>query len=366
MQVNRSPFDGIPPGPKDWIAVKNGILCLDRLLEGQELNKVLLPHNLDWWSTVRLSYPFDPAAKCPRWLAFLERSLEGDQERINLLQEWAGYLLLPHTDMQKFLVLEGEGGNGKSVFLAGMQAMLGSDQVSNVQLEIFGQRFALTNTLGKLANICADVGEIDKVCEGYLKSYTSGDTMFFDRKGIPGINARPTARLMISVNNRPRFSDRSSGVWRRMLLCPWRVQINAAERVRGMDNHQWWEMQGETSGMLNWAIAGLARLREQDDFTDPKICREALENYRTESNPAREFLLDRYEQHPEGREECEAVYKSYRDWCNQSGYKPLAKNTFGREVFRIFTEAKRIRARVNNGLLGYTYAGITEKIADDF
>jgi putative DNA primase/helicase len=61
-------------------------------------------------------------------------------------------MLLPDTGQQSFLVLEGEGANGKSVYMAGLEAMLGEDNCSHVPLELFGDRFSRTQTLGKLAN----------------------------------------------------------------------------------------------------------------------------------------------------------------------------------------------------------------------
>ena len=361
--------EGLPeiqPGPKDWIAVENGILCLDRLFseDPAEAENCLLPHTLDWWSTVRLPYKFDPTAECPLWDKFLNRSLEGDKERISLLQEWAGYLLLPNNQNQKFLVLEGEGGNGKSVFFAGMQALLGPDQVSNVSLDDFGQRFHLTATLGKLANISADTGEIDKPCEGHLKSYCTGEPMFFDRKGISGINVRPTARLMVGVNNRPRFSDRSDGIWRRMLLVPWRVRISSAEKIMGMDSHEWWMKRGQLPGILNWAIRGLHRLRNQPDFTVPSICMEAIDSYRTEINPAREFLIDHFQVDESGMKKSEEVYRTYRDWCTANGYRPLAANTFGKEVKRVFPGVVYKQARVD-GMRIWHYQNLATRIDDD-
>ena len=100
-----------------------------------------------------------------------------------------------------------------------------------------GARFALTPTLGKLANIASEVGEIDRVAEGFLKSFTAGDMMTFDRKHVAPIEALPTARLILSTNNRPRFSDRSGGLWRRMICCP------SIGRSRRMNESSAWTSQ---------------------------------------------------------------------------------------------------------------------------
>jgi phage/plasmid-associated DNA primase len=56
--------------------------------------------------------------------------------------------------------------------------------VSHVRVELFAQRFQLTMTLGKLANISYDTGKIDESAEATIKEFTSGDRMYFDRKGL--------------------------------------------------------------------------------------------------------------------------------------------------------------------------------------
>jgi P4 family phage/plasmid primase-like protien len=346
--------------PRNLIALSNGLLDLGEFFAGR--SNVLLPHSPRWFSTTCLPYPFDPDADCPRWQAFLARNLEADCERIALLQEWFGYCLTPDTSRQKFIVIEGEGGNGKSVVCAALEATLGRDNCSHVPLEVFGERFQLTATLGKLANIASEVGELDKAAEGYLKSFTAGDTMQFDRKYKPTVSAPPTARLVLATNNRPRFSDRSGGLWRRMILMPFRVVIADDDpgRVFGMHESEWWEESGELPGIFAWALAGLDRLRRQAQFTRSEVCEQALDEYRIENNPARMFLLESCQEDPQGQTPCGELYQSYRNWCESHGYSPLADRSFGKEVRRVFRKAER-REVGQRGCRAYAYLGVARQ-----
>ena len=350
---------------KEWtrrnlIALSNGLLDLDAFFAGR--SEVLLSHTPRWFSTACLPFPFDPGADCPRWLAFLDRNLEGDGERIAVLQEWFGLCLTPDTSRQKFLVLEGEGANGKSVVCAALEAMLGRENCAHVPLELFGERFQLTATLGKLANIASEVGELDKAAEGFLKSFTAGDPMQFDRKFKPPVQALPSARLVLATNNRPRFTDRSGGLWRRMILMPFRVVIadDDPSRVFGMDKAEWWEASGELPGIFNWSLIGLDRLRRQDRFTRSEACEQALDEYRTENNPARMFLLETCQEDPQGQTPCGELYQSYRAWCESHGYSPLAERSFGKEVRRVFRKAER-REVGPRGCRVYTYCGVSRR-----
>lgn len=330
---------------RNYVSMQNGILDIDAVLAGKEEDECLLPHSPQWFSLVSVPYSFDSdaGAEPTRWLAYLDRVLESDHERIAILQEWAGYLLTPDTGQQCFMISEGDGGNGKSVSEAALTAMLGVDNVANVPLEVFGVRFQLTHTIGKLANFCGDAGEIDKVAEGHVKAFTSGNRMNFDRKGEDPIDATPTARLMISCNNVPRFSDRTDGIWRRMILLPFRTKILPHERVIGMDKREWWEASGELPAIFNWALLGLARLRERKQFTISRVAEEAKEQFREEFNPARAFLKDSCELSQSGLIVANLLYRIYCDWIKENGHRPLSEKQFGRELSRCFPSVKRIR-----------------------
>lgn len=332
-------------GPKLWISMANGILRLDDLLA--DADDVLQPHSPQWFSPIALPYEFIPYAECPIFTQVIAHNQENDADRIALLQEWAGYILTPSTDQQKFMVLEGEGANGKSVYLAVLQAMVGSKNVSSIPLESFDGRFDLTQTLGKLLNVAADASEIEKAAEGRVKSFVSGDTMYFDRKGISGIDAQPTARLIVSANNRPRFSDRSSGIWRRMMVVPWNKIIadDDPRRINGGDKPAYWEASGELPGIFWWAVEGLARLRSKGRFTVPAVSASCLDDYRTESNPARAFLLEFYCESSECYVVNKEMYSHYKEWCKENGYHPLSDRIFGREVKRMFRASEKRRGR---------------------
>ncbi len=230
---------------RHYVSMGNGILDLEKVCDGKPMEEFLLPHSPHWFSSFQLRYDYSKTAACPNWLNYLDYVMDGDRDRIAILQEWAGYLLTSTNSMQKFLVLEGEGQNGKTVYFAAVRAMLGEDNVSSVSIENFGGRFDLESTLGKAANISGDIGELDNVAEGVLKQFTGGDTMMFDRKNRQPISARPTAKLMAAWNKRPRFKDRSYGLWRRMILVPFNRQIPPERRVMGMDEPDWWIDSGE-------------------------------------------------------------------------------------------------------------------------
>ena len=96
-----------------------------------------------------------------------------------------------------------------------------------------------------------------------------------------------------------------------------------------MDKPAWWEASGELSGMLNWAIAGLHRLRKQGRFTESEVCNRALNEYRAESNPARLFLSEHCREELNESVGTQELYEAYREWCEGHGYRPLLEQSGG-------------------------------------
>ena len=324
-----------------FVAFRDGLLDLNDLSSTPLRVSASSP---DWFSTVVFPYDYVEAAVCPEWIRSLDQVMEGDKERIALIQEWFGYCLTPDTSQHKFLVAEGEGANGKSVLLEILTKLLGEQNVSQVPLEMFATRFQLTRTIGKQANICAEVGEISTVAEGSLKQFTAADRMYFDRKGIDGVECYPTARLILATNNRPRFKDRSMGIWRRMLLVPFRYTVPLEQQ----DRHLTQKLQQELPGIFLWAIEGLKRLRANGHFTEPAACQAVLDEYRLESNPARVFLNENVAVVDGNALRCADLYTNYVAWSKQNGFEALNAAQFGKEVGKRFPTVKRTRMTKKN------------------
>jgi P4 family phage/plasmid primase-like protien len=320
---------------------------------------VLIPHNTRWFSLVALDYPYEGTRSCPGWIAFLKVVLEGDEARIALLQEWFGYLLTHDTSQQKFLVVVGEGANGKSVVLTVLTALLGHENVSHVPLEMFGDKFQLSRTLGKLANIAPEVGELDRVAEGQLKALASGDRQHFDRKFQDAIEAQPTARFVFSTNSLPRFADRSEGIWRRLSIIPFQVSVPPERQDPRLAD----SLTAELPGIFSWAVEGLRRLRSNGRFTEPAVSVRVREEHRTESNFARAFLTEETVFRPGAQTPCATLYAAYKFRCEVEGRRALDAGQFGKEVPR--THPKVIKRRPAGGPASRQYVYLNLAMRSD-
>ncbi|WP_447986372.1 DNA primase family protein [Nitrospira sp. Nam74] len=337
----------------DLIVVQNGIVDIKSPLRGVS-ERLIVPHTPSFVSTVLLPFAYDPSAVCPRWESFIASVLP-DPECQWLIQEMFGYCLTFDTSQQKFFLLFGEGANGKGVILRVLRMLLGLENVSSVPLSRLGERFDLALTLGKLVNLASEVDNVRQLDEAVIKQFTGEDPMRMENKYEKPFTAMPTAKLIIAANSTLPFKDRSEGIWRRLIAIPFPVTIPEAEQNKNLTV----ELAEEMSGILNWSIAGQARLREQGRFTQPKVSQDAACEFRRQANSARLFL----------EEYCTAttgvyvnkgeLYQSYCTFCKQERHEPLKSHEFSKEVLKHFPSVTdKARPRVGEARLT-CYGGLS-------
>lgn len=332
------------------------VLNVDALLAGEP--EPLKPCDPRWFSTVALPFTYNPTAQCPTWDRFLAEIFEGDQERIDFITEWIGYCTIFDYEYrhQKAVILAGEGKNGKSQLVAVVRGLLGTNNISSVSLEDFGQPFGLEPAIGKLLNVAPEVVSIDRAGEAKLKAITGGDYLTVNRKYLKALNLKLTARLMFQTNEIPTILDRSGGMRRRLVIVPFDWQVPEAQRILNFAEHF---LLPELPGIFNRAMAGLQRLTARGDFLIPKRCQDVTDAHMMTSNPARTFLEDQCERDRTVCCSSTIMYQAYVSWFIDEGYPRallLAQPLFAREVERHYgvkserRGGRQDRARYYTGL----------------
>ena len=309
------------------LVFRNGVLNIDEQLNGGP--NALQPLSPDLFCLTGLPYDFEPQATAPKWQAFLDQVLEGDTERIALLQEWFGYCLRPGNAYQKFLVMVGGGSNGKLVVTSVLTELVGRENVSSVAIEDFGRNFGLAPMLGKLVNVGPDMEQVEKVQEGRLKAMTGGDQIMVDRKFREPVPLYPAPKLVFSTNVLPPFRDTSDGIWRRVIIMPFNYHVPADERDPRLADKI---IGSELSGIVNWALDGLARLQQQRRFSRSGAVEEATQGHREDCDPIRDFLEDCCVLDPSADVESLTLYREYQQWCERTGHRPFNDSSFGRRL----------------------------------
>lgn len=332
---------------KYFIPLKNGIFDVQKYLDNKD---PLVNHSTDFICEYCLPFSYLPSATSIFWDSFLKSTFEEDIEKIEFLQEWFGYCLIPDTRQEKFLLMYGEGANGKSVVSNVLMKLIGMENVSTIGLDTFSQQksFLLATTIGKLINVSTDLNEVKKAAEGLLKKFISGEYITIEEKYKPAIQIKPFARLTFSTNVLPRFSDRSNGIERRLILLTFNKQfLNEKDQNKNFADAEWWRENNDLEGIFNWALEGLKRLSNRGHFKLSDSMKLDKSKYLEESNPTLTFIKSHFELSSGNSVAAIVAYKNYSNWMKANGYKsPLSQSNFSRELkkaFPVITQSKSMK-----------------------
>jgi len=229
-----------------------------------------------------------------------------------------------------------------------LRALLGPDNVSSLSMEQLTDRYIVKELHGRLANICPDMNEMDRVQEGILKAVVSGDVISADRKYKDPIQFRPQTKLFFATNVLPRFTDTSLGIWRRMILVPFDYVVP----VREMDIYLFNKLEAELPGIFLWALRGLVRLKSAGQFSTSQKAEQAISDYKLRCFPIMMFLEECCVD--EGQTTARKLWVAYRKWCDSVGLtKPKPLHAFLQDVlgFKLHVQHSRANPSRHDGYM---------------
>ena len=299
-------------------------------------------HRAEDRCTYCLDYPYNPTAKSTEWLNFLDTVTNHDDKKICLLQELSGYVLFPDNRLQKCAVLIGSGANGKSVFLNVLTRIFGSANVSNVEMSSLSQDFQTIQLMNSMLNISAETRTNVAGAESKFKQITAGDEISACYKGKDYITFRPRAKMFLACNEYVKSSDTTEGWTRRFCFVDFPmhfVEIPNPNNPEELPIDREIEAKLTTtealSAIFNWVLQGYEMLKACGYFTEPDDQKAINEEFKELSNPLIEFAK---ELSITGALSNNQLYLRYKNWCDDTGHNPLARNTFQKRIAKAFKE----------------------------
>lgn len=325
------------------LCVENGILNIK--------TKELAPHDPGKIFLNKMPVKYDPRAKCPRIMKFLQDVL--DESDICTLQEMVGYCLYRESPIDKAFLLVGEGSNGKSTVLGLIAALLGTENIASVALQdMDGNRFATSELYGKMANIYADLTDRALRHTGKFKMLVGGDPVGAERKFKGQFTFVNYAKMLFSCNKVPETRDDSDAFYRRWIF------INFKNKFEG-ENDDPFILQKLTTpealaGFLNWALSGLDRLLNNGRFSNTATTSQMRELYMRMSNPLQFFVEQCLDVDPLTAIKKDDLYLAFVEFCWAKKLPTKAKNVFGRELPQYITvESTRITDDEGNRVMAW-------------
>ena len=196
--------------------------------------------------------------------------------------------------VQKFVYMYGAGANGKSALSSLMRRIMG-DYAAMMRIEsLTGQNRksgsdATPDMLGLRGGRAAFTGEPEegvRLQEPKMKEILGGEAMLIRSLHENFFEIVPIAKITFTANGKLDIRGTDDGIWRRVCLVPFLVQIPEAERDEKLVDKLF---EDERSGILNWLITGLIDYLE-GGLQEPDAILEATAEYRNDSDPIGQFL----------------------------------------------------------------------------
>lgn len=301
---------------------RNGIVDLN------DPSLTLLPHTHEFFVLNELDYDFIPGAQCPTWLQFLDSIWGGNVALKHQLQEFMGYCLTADNALQRFALFVGKSRGGKGTITRVLTKMVGKENMTAPSLSNFVKDSALHEMSKSSLALVPEAHELhpsirDSVLSN-LKAITGGDPVNYHVMYKGGQSSVFSTKIVISTNGMPKFNDPSGALMNRALVFKFTKSFAGIEDVT-LDNR----LQAEMTGITQWSIEGLRRLRAQGRFTEASDGRELKEEMKKDMFPLSGFIDDCIDMVATGFAQLDDLYRAYRIWASSEGLKaPMTKVNF--------------------------------------
>ena len=311
-------------------------------------------HNKEDYITKISDISYKPKAKAKEWDKFLKQVIR-DEQTINYLQKAVGYTLTGSTEEECLHFLYGSGRNGKTTFTRIIEKLLG-DYAKKAQVSILikkdkGVGQGASNDIARLKGSrfvsTTEISQHARFEEGLVKDLTSTDTItgrflyseFFDYE--------PTHKLWLYGNHKPYITGQDEGIWRRIRLVNFPVQIAEEDKDTKLDE----KLEAELEGILSWAIKGCLNW-QQEGLSPVAGIKKATEEYREEMRDSVSlFVEDICIKDKDEWITTSDLNEAYLSYCEKENHKPMTQKAIGIRLKEIgLTNGKEKGVRVWFGI----------------
>lgn len=288
---------------------------------------VLRSHEPSDLITRILNYEYDSTAQSPIMAAHLRKVLPELDTR-DALQEVAGLCLSGDASQQFVFLFIGDGGNGKSAFMAGLGAALGEYKTEHgyarqilADLLLFGADADRTSQMKaglrrvRLA-YAPEVDEHRSWNQGIIKVLTGEDSITGRALHRDFVTYQREFKTIIVLNDEPNVTGDSDAFWRRIYPIYWKVKISEAE----MDDYFVGKLKAERAGIFNWALIGFQRFYERQRLAMPQSVVDSKKAYRKDQDIVEQFIEECCWRSNDEGDTTDAVYDHFRWWSARQGY----------------------------------------------
>ena len=309
------------------IAFRNGVLDV-RTMELRDFNKDdvipnIIPH--DWNENAECQIVDDTLIK----MACFESDV------LESLMEVMGVCMYRSSEFTQSAILLGEGSNGKSTYIRMLQALLGKENVSSLDMAMLGKQFHTGQLAGKLANLGDDIsnefqrGDLLSV----FKKIVDGNRVYADVKGVEGFEFESYATLVFSANEFPRLADYTDGMLRRIFPIEFNAKFSKSDSDYDPRISRKITTEKACQRMAVLGVAGLQQVFDNNGFTPNSASKRRVDEIQSDNDNVLSWSIENG-WNTETLDGCVGMtkYSDYKQWCLECGLQPVSRNKFSRSI----------------------------------
>ena len=316
----------------------------------------LLPHSQEDLLTQIANVVFDAEAKAERWDEATTTIFAGDIDLIRYVRQLLGYSITGDTGEHILPIAYGDGFNGKSMVWNTILRLLGDyAALANDTLLLGIQNTHPTEKAFLYQKRFVPISEPEqsaKLKESRVKELTGDGTITARRMKEDFWSFNRTHTFWLSTNHLPKIDGNDDGIWRRVKLIPFTVNLrDVVTPIPDLDKIL---VENEGSGILNWLLAGYADYRK-NGFLVPECVKEATGDYRNQEDELASFVLDCCVVGDHCVVSAPDLFGEYQKWGGKKN-----KTAFGKEMGNRFKKdtptSGEFRKKTMYHGIGITYA----------
>jgi P4 family phage/plasmid primase-like protien len=316
-------FDEINKYPDHWINFKNGMYSVKEWK--------MYPHNPKYLSINQIPYSYFPdidvrprsgqTIKQSTLEEFISEIIPDECDRL-MLYEYIGYCMVKDTSQQKFMIITGPGGTGKSTIIRLIEKLIGKENICSIALQDLNKRFYPTQLQGKLLNSCADISKAALDQTDIIKKITGEDSLLGEYKGGKIFAFKSYAKLLFSANEIPvSLDDKSNAFFRRFLI----VRID--KRSNHIDDLER-KLHDEILVLLQFVVAALRDMYNRGSIIESDNSKASVVELYKDSDTVMAYMEECLNKDGMAKVSRDKLYSAYERYCNQNERGALSRNGF--------------------------------------
>lgn len=294
---------------------------------------------------------FDAEAVCPKWEEALTLICDNDSHLLRYVQQLLGYSISGGAAEHILPVIYGSGHNGKSFVWNAIVELLGDYATLANESLLLGIKDSHPTEKASLYQkrivAISEPEQGSRIRESRVKELT-GDSMITARRMKEDFwTFERTHTFWLSTNHLPRVSGTDDGIWRRLKVIPFQVDLRT--KVEPIPDYHKLVVELEGSGILNWLLAGYADYREHG-FQEPDAVQRLGQDYREEQDHLGQFIADCCVDAPHAMAQAAALFEAYRDWGGQWSSRAFGDSMTARYEKKTTTYGGKRNVTVYHGI----------------